>query len=182
MRRPRVHIANVIMAVGVCAVGLAALNGQQLWFCGVFTLTIAALVIAVLGAMFRSGPARAFFTGAALSGVVYLALVYYKTTCDLLLTDKFVREAAEWANTRWPTPPPLSAPPAAHAQWQESVNNYLVNWNGSEPPSVFAGVAHLMFSWLFAVLGGLAARRFALMDRAGPSVAGSTETHVRHSL
>jgi hypothetical protein len=166
MLRPRVHLANLIMAVVVCAVGLAALNGQQLWFCGAFMVTIAALLVAVLGAIFRSGPARAFFTGAALCGAAYLTLVYYKSTCDLLLTDKFVREAAEWANSRWPTPPPATAQPAAHAQWRESVSNYLVNWNGVEPRSVFAGVAHLMFSWLFAVLGGFAARRFATIDRA----------------
>jgi hypothetical protein len=166
MLRPRVHIANLIMAVVVCAVGMAALNGQLLWFCGLFTATIAGLLVAVLGAIFRSGPARAFCTGAALCGAAYLTLVYYKSTCDLLLTDKFVREASERANTHWPTPPPATAGAVAQAQWREAVSNYLVNWNGVDPRSVFAGVAHLMFSWLFAVLGGFTARRFATIDRA----------------
>jgi hypothetical protein len=166
MHRPRYSIGSVLVVVATCGVGLAALKGDHFWFSGVFMLTIVALLVAVLGAIFRRGPARAFCTGAAICGLAYLALLFGGTTCNLLLTDKFLRVAAEWAYFRWPSPPPPSAPGAVQASYQEFINSYLVNWTGTEPRSVFAGVGHLMFSWLFALGGGLIARNFAARDRA----------------
>jgi hypothetical protein len=163
--RPRYTLANLVVVVVSCGVAFAALKGDHLWFSGVFTATIIALLVAALGAIFRRGPARAFFTGAVLCGSVYLALVYVRGTCNQLLTDKFLRDAAEWAYFRWPSPPPPSAAPGVQASYQEFINNYLVNWNGSEPRSVFAGVGHLLFAWLFALGGGMVARAFAARDR-----------------
>ena len=87
-----------------------------------------------------------------------------KEITNLLLTDKLLRVAADWAYFGWPSPPPLSSPVGAHANDQEFLNNYVVNWNGTEPRSVIAGAGHLLFSWLFALGGGLVAHAFAVRD------------------
>jgi hypothetical protein len=114
--------------------------------------------------MFRRGPATAFFAGTVLCGSAYLMLVNLGNTCSLLIADRFLRIAAEWAYSDWPSPPPPMAPVAVQARYQESHNSDLANWNGIEPRSVFAGVGHLLFSWLFAMGGGLVARAFAARD------------------
>ena len=93
--------------------------------------------------------------------------VYLGNTCSLLITDKFLRIAAEWAYSDWPSPLPPAASVAVRAGYQEFHNSYLVNWNGIEPHSVFAGVGHLFFPWLFALGGGLVARAFAARDSWG---------------
>jgi len=165
---PRYTIGRLLVVVGTCGVGLAALKGNQIWFSGVFTATIVGFLVAAVGALFRRGPARAFCTGAVLFGSVYLMLVYERSTCNLLLTDKFVRCAADWAYSLWwPSPPPPTASAAVRASYQDLEKEYMVNWNGIEPRSVFAGVSHLLFSWLFALGGGLVARAFAARDRSG---------------
>jgi hypothetical protein len=125
-----------------------------------------ALLVAALGALFGRGPVRAFCAGAVLCSSVYLALVYYRNTCDLLLTDKFLRAAAYWVYPQWPSPPPPTAPVAALISYQAFHNSYLVDWNGVEPRSVFSGVGHLLFSWLLALGGGLVARTFAARGQA----------------
>jgi hypothetical protein len=53
-------------------------------------------------------------------------LVYLGNTCSLLITDKFLRIAAEWAYSDWPSPPPPTAPVAVQARYQEFHNTYLV--------------------------------------------------------
>src|SRR5262249_8516588 len=161
----RFTIGRGLLVIAACGLGLAALKGDTLWFSGVFTLTIVGLLVAALGAMFRRGPARAFFAGAVVFGCAYLwllsanstfdLLVAAKSTCALLLTDRFLRFAAEWAYFRWPSPPSITAPVAARIDYGKFLDNYLVNWNGVEPRSVFAGVGHLIFAWLFALGGGL---------------------------
>jgi hypothetical protein len=108
--------------------------------------------------MSRRGPARAFFAGAVLYGSAYLMPVYLGNTCSLLITVKFLRIAAEWAYSDWPSPPPPTAPVAVRARYQGFHNTYLVNWSVIEPRSVFAGVGLLWFSWLFALGDGLVAR------------------------
>jgi hypothetical protein len=104
MGRPHYTLANLVVIVVACGVGFAALKGNHLWFSGVFTTTIVALLVAALGTMFGRGPVRAFCAGAVLCSSVYLALVYYRNTCNLLLTDKFLRAAADWVYPRWPSP------------------------------------------------------------------------------
>ena len=143
MNAPRFTIGGLLLLIAACGVGLAALVGESLWFRGLFTATIVAFRVAALGAMFRRGRVRAFCTGAVLCGSVYLLVVYDRNTCNLLLTDKFLRIAAEWAYSGWASPPPPTAPAAVQASYQEFNEAYLVNWNGTEPRSVFAAVGHL---------------------------------------
>jgi hypothetical protein len=161
MHPPRYRLSSLLGVVAACGVGFAALTGGHLWFSGLFTLTIAGLLIAALGAMFRREPARAFFAGAALCGSAYLLLVYSGDTCHMLLTDKFLRAAADWPQFRMPPVLASSAPPQAVADYEELRYNRLVNWRGQEYRLAFEGVGHLLFSWLFAAGGGLVARTFA---------------------
>jgi hypothetical protein len=127
MNAPRFTIGRLLLVIAACGVGLAALKGKSLWFSGLFTATIVAFLVAALGAMFRRGPVRAFCTGAVLCGSVYLLVVYDRNTCNLLLTDKFLRIAADWAYSGWASPPPPTAPAAVQASYQEFNEAYLVN-------------------------------------------------------
>jgi hypothetical protein len=187
MNASRFTIGRLLLVIAACGVGLAALKGKSLWFSGLFTATIVAFLVAALGTMFRRRPVRAFCTGAVLCGSVYLLVVYDRNTCNLLLTDKFLRIAAEWAYSGWASPPPLTAPAAVQASYQEFNEAYLVNWNGTEPRSVFAGVGHLMFSWLFALGGGLVARAFAAREGSRESrppeggVSGQADVGLRNA-
>jgi hypothetical protein len=88
------------------------------------------------------------------------------STCNLLLTDKFFRAAAESTYLGWPSPPAATASDADQAAYQEYFENRLVSWKGTERRSVFEGLGHLMFAWLFAVAGGLVARNFVARDRS----------------
>jgi hypothetical protein len=45
-------------------------------------------------------------------------LVYLGNTCSLLITDRFLRIAAEWAYSDWPSPRPPTAPIAVQARYQ----------------------------------------------------------------
>jgi hypothetical protein len=170
MHRPRYTIGGLGIVIAAFGFGFAALKGDQLWFSGLFTLTMAGLLVAVLGAMFGRGPDRAFCAGAFLGGSFYLMLVYIGDTNHLLLTDKLLRAAADWPQFRVPSPPGPSASAAARASYQVLFDERMVNWRGVEYRTAFEGVGHLMFSWLWASGGGLVARAFASRDRAGPSV------------
>jgi hypothetical protein len=97
----------------------------------VYTATIIGFLIAALGGMFLRGLARAFCAGAVLRRTVYLVLIHYGTTCNILLTDEFLRNAAEWPSFRWPSPPRAMAPPAAQVAYRDFINEYTVNWTGS---------------------------------------------------
>lgn len=77
MSRPRFSIAGLMGLVVVVAVGVAALrSGSEDWAGIVLTLTLGLLGAAVLGAIYRTGPRRAFWVGFALFGWGYLALTY----------------------------------------------------------------------------------------------------------
>ena len=140
--------------------------GDHLWFSGLFTATIIALLVAALGALFRRGPARAFFAGAFLCGSAYLLLVYLEDTCHMLLTDKLLRSVADWPNLRLPNPPPPMATGEAMARYQELRTKMLVNWRGTDYRLAFEGVGHLLFCWSFALGGGLVALAFAASERS----------------
>ena len=170
MHRPRYRLASLLGIVAAFGVGFAGLRGNHLWFSGLFTATIVALLVAALGAIYRRGAARAFFTGAVLFASAYLVLVYLGDTNHMLLTDKFLRAAADWPSNRLPSPPPPTASLAAQASYQELYNDRMVNWRGVEYRTAFEGVGHLLFSWMFALVGGLVARTFAGRDRSGTEV------------
>jgi hypothetical protein len=77
MTRLRFSIAQSMAIVLLVGIGLAALrSGTVLWASTVFTLTVAVLLTAILGAMARRGRARMIWAGFALFGWVYLGTTF----------------------------------------------------------------------------------------------------------
>ena len=75
MRRFRFSIASLLVVVLFVAVGFATLRkSSDLWESGVFTLTLAALLISILLAVHRTEFRRTFWIGFALFGWIYLGL------------------------------------------------------------------------------------------------------------
>jgi|SRR5579864_1023575 len=75
MRGFRYSIASMLVVVGLCGVGFAALrNASEVWVAALFTLTVATLLGAVLGTIYRRGRTRAFWLGFALFGGCFLIL------------------------------------------------------------------------------------------------------------
>jgi hypothetical protein len=75
MRTIRFPIAGLMLAVLVVALGLAALrNASEVWAGVMFLFTCAVLCLAIVGAICRDGPRRAWWLGFALFGWGYLLL------------------------------------------------------------------------------------------------------------
>lgn len=71
----RVTIGGTLLVVVVLGVGLAALRSSSpVWASAIYSAAIAAVVFAMLGGIFRRGPARAFWSGFAIVGGIYLVL------------------------------------------------------------------------------------------------------------
>jgi hypothetical protein len=77
MRWLRFPIAAVMLSILPIAVGLAALRDpSELWASSLFTATIMALLVSILGTVARRGAARMAFLGFALFGSSYLVLAF----------------------------------------------------------------------------------------------------------
>src|SRR4051794_25401759 len=77
MTRPRFSLAQSMAIVLLIGVGIAATQSASvLWASAVFTLTVAVLSTAILGAMARRGRARMTWAGFALFGWVYLGTTF----------------------------------------------------------------------------------------------------------
>src|SRR5271155_1533513 len=89
MRRIRFNIASLLGVILVLGVGFAALReSSDLWESGVFTLTLAALLISILLAIYRTESRRAFWIGFALFGWIYLGLSLVPPIESRLITTK----------------------------------------------------------------------------------------------
>ena len=76
MRRPRFSIAGLMGFVVVAAVGLAALRSPSVaWASTLFMVTCGVFGLAIVGAIYRSGVARAWWLGFCVFGLGYLAVV-----------------------------------------------------------------------------------------------------------
>src|SRR3954452_9635550 len=77
MTRPRFSLAQSMAIVLLIGVGIAALQSASvLWASAVFTLTVAVLSAAILGAMARRGRTRITWAGFALFGWIYLGTTF----------------------------------------------------------------------------------------------------------
>jgi type IV secretory pathway VirB2 component (pilin) len=66
MRRFRFNIASLLVVVLIVAVGFAALReSNDLWDSGLFTLTLAILLVSIFFAVHRTESRRAFWLGFA---------------------------------------------------------------------------------------------------------------------
>jgi hypothetical protein len=77
MRKLQFSLASVLVGVSIIAAWCAALRfASELWATLWFSLAIGAVLTAVVGAIFRRGEPRAFWTGFILFGSSYLLLVF----------------------------------------------------------------------------------------------------------
>jgi hypothetical protein len=89
MPKLRFNIGNLLTIIFVLGVGFAALReSNDLWESGVFTLTIGLVLISILFAVHRTESRRAFWTGFALFGWVYLGLSLIPSIESRLITTK----------------------------------------------------------------------------------------------
>src|SRR5262245_22121655 len=89
MSHIRFTIASLLVVVLLVAVGFAALReSNDLWDSGVFTLTLAVLLVSILFAVHRSEARRAFWIGFALFGWGYVGLSLVPSIESRLNTTK----------------------------------------------------------------------------------------------
>src|SRR5437879_6102675 len=75
MRRFRLSIGGLMMVIVLLGTAFAALRSPTpLWANGWFSLTLAALTLAIPAAVYRCGERRAFWVGFATCGWVYFVL------------------------------------------------------------------------------------------------------------
>ena len=85
----RADIASLLVIIVILGVGFAALReSSDLWESGVFTLTLACLLISILLAVHHTETRRAFWLGLALFGSTYLGLSLVPSIEPRLITTK----------------------------------------------------------------------------------------------
>jgi hypothetical protein len=183
MRKLRFNIANLRAVVFILGVGFAALrDSSDLWESGIFTLTLAALLISIPLAVYRLGSRRAFWLGFALFGWIYLGLSLVPSIESRLFTTN----ALGYLDSKVlrPTPDGLA--------YFDNDNDGLMDLdvvNNSQPNALFLNKGNGTFEDVTAAVGSNPAGGQASFSNvlAGPSLKGSigtTENFVRigHSL
>ncbi len=142
-------IRTLLVLTGLVALaGAALLNASTWWSGAMYNLTLLVLLISVLGSIFRRGPAQAFWLGFAIFGWVYGVFIWFPS--DLLTTRLSQLVFHELVAPVEPIAPADSFDDALLdkvAQHRLAVSQYH-----------FALTAHCVWTWLFAMLGGLLAR------------------------
>ena len=188
----RFSLATLFLAVLFAATGCAALvNANDLWRQTMVTATVTVLVIATLAAVIWQGQSRVFALGFAVTGWIYLVLVFVSVLGlrNDLLTEKAVISLYT----------AIHGEPAPQGQWAQTValtssgarlrtasNNGLIRlWDVSNGQMVsvagggqqvefqdFADVSHSLWVIIVACLGGVVARTLTsvkLQKRESPS-------------
>jgi hypothetical protein len=89
MRRFRVHIGTLVVAMMLLGVGLAALREpNEIWDHSIFSITLGVLLISILLAIHRTDQTRAFWLGFALFGWTYLGLSLVPSIESRMITTK----------------------------------------------------------------------------------------------
>jgi hypothetical protein len=195
--RPRFSIAALMGFVGVFGVGLGALRyPSKLWGSFFISITLVAMVVATLGALFHRGLPQKFWAGYAICGWLYLLMnfgpwfsnqvgPYLFTTACLDLV--YPRVAAVEQTAMVPSSNAAvfglgggfgatTAP--AESIWEHwttidsAAHGFQVANNFDVDRSLpFQLIGHALFALLFAYLGGLTARRFARLGAEPASTA-----------
>jgi hypothetical protein len=181
--RPRFSIAALMAFVSIFAVGLAAFRyPNKLWASFFFSLTIGAMVIGTLGAIFHRGLPQKFWMGYAICGWLYMFMNFgpwfeyfspylFTTAClDLIYPRVAAPEQTALLETYKQTFGlaggfGASAPVDPWEFWTKidsAAERFAVANNFDALRSrPFQLIGHSMFALLFAYIGGLIARRFA---------------------
>lgn len=179
-------IKALLGLVAFVALGCAALlNASQWWASGMFALTIALLLAAILGSVFRRGRSRAFWLGFAICGWVHVLLVlgpplqreisfrWQRDVQSQLLSTRL----SEWAYVNLlplvrtpPGPPPEPQPVVPNQGYSDSnvgtvslVIDKFSDVRTVTPKTFypeytpFLMVAHWLWTLVVALLGGLLA-------------------------
>ncbi|MFI5454177.1 MAG: hypothetical protein ACHRXM_01880 [Isosphaerales bacterium] len=101
MRFARFSIADLLIAVGLCAVSMACLiYASTAWANAVLSVMLSALVLAVLGVCYRQGERRAFWAGFAICGWAYMTLSsgpwFITGLRPQLVTSRLIEWAYPW--------------------------------------------------------------------------------------
>jgi hypothetical protein len=164
-RRLRFSIAGLLLAILAIGSGLAALcRPSNLAANTVFSLLVLALSIAVIAALYRNGPARAFWTGFLAFGSSYAVLSLtpsYQNLGHRLLTTVIL-------DMLYPSIPPLprstNTKPSPWELWTGRPRDYdsFREHSGVSVSTTdsFLVIGHSLFAMLAAAGGGLLARRF----------------------
>ncbi len=185
MNHIRFSISSLLLVILFVAVSFAALKeSSDLWESGVFTLTLAALLISILLAVHRSGSRRAFWIGFALFGWTYLGLSTVPSIESRLITTK----ALTYLDSKVPgrssgvfmihLAGTGSGSPSNQAQgiaftavgnqlatsrqavvrvWDAGTGRLLGGWSGTTEN--FIRIGHSLFAQLSGWIGGLLSRR-----------------------
>jgi hypothetical protein len=162
MGRFRITIARLLLVIAYCGFAFAALRSPSwIWASTVFSIVVASLAAATLTAVYRLGARRAFWTGFAMCGWLYLGLSSYPWSganlSPLVVTSALMDlayptlgamggMAGRGVSTQgiwdyWSRPPQGAIP---------------FNWLVPEP---FRVICHALLTPIFGLLGGLLARR-----------------------
>lgn len=189
----RFSLTTLFVVVLFAAIGCAAfVNANDLWRQTIVTATVAALVIATLAAVVRQSQSRVFALGFAVTGWIYLVLVFVSAfgLRDDLLTDKAVtglfatihgEQASQQQSVRTVAFPPVGTRVAAGETimklWDVSTGQAVSANAGGQKVELknFADIGHSLWVIIVACLGGVVARVLAgvkWQERETPSASG----------
>ncbi len=192
MRHIRFSIASLLLVVLFAAIGFAALReSSDLWESGVFSLTLAALLVPILLAVHRSESRRAFWLGFAVFGWAYLALSLVPSIESRLLTTKVLtyldskvpgRSSGvfmiQLAGTGSGSPSnqaqgitfnavgnqPATSLPGVVRVWDAGTGRLLGGWSGSTEN--FVRIGHSLLAVLAGWFGGMLSRHLCRSSRS----------------
>jgi hypothetical protein len=154
MNRLRFTIAGLMAIVLFVAIGFAALrNADELWASATYTLAIAMISLAFVGAFVRKGKARAIWSGFAVFGLAYL-LIGLSPQLKVVVPLYFTYTAGQR-----PTPVPLIQ--LGLHRLQPYVNPIPAGAVGSIP---YDQVSHSLGIVLFGFIGAVMGRLLAVTD------------------
>jgi hypothetical protein len=161
MGRYRITIGRMLVVIAHFGVGFAALRSPSwIWASTFFSLVAASMTASALTAVYRRGSRRAFWTGYAVCGWLYLGLSsvpFASPNLSPLLITTPLMDLAYPTIDRLAT---MGRPgPSTESIWQYWSEPPRVaspfNWAVPEP---YRAICHAMFTPIFALMGGLLAR------------------------
>jgi hypothetical protein len=178
MRKPRYSIASGLAIIGILGVALAAFRDPSyLWANVTFSAALAALVLAIINAVYSRGARRAYWLGFALCGWAYFAITSVpglrQSLCPRLVTEVIFDLLYLNVAPQAPVAPP--APEIGWSAWSQPDRTngvgYPIGTVSLVSSEAFRQIGHSMAALLVAVLGGIYARGryavWAMTDGAG---------------
>jgi FG-GAP-like repeat len=174
LRRFRFHLGTLVIVVLILGVGLAALReANDIWDCGIFSITLGALLISILLGVHRTDKRRAFWLGFALFGSAYLALSLIPSIESRLITNR----ALAYLDSKMPRSLPAGL---TYADFDNDGKLDLYVANNSHPNTLFPNNGNGTF------VDATPAARFSniFLGTSLTGSSGTTENFIRigHSL